>query len=342
VRPAVWPRDDRAAARLLVVDAAASSFADRRVADLPELLHHGDLLVVNDAATLPASLHGASPRGPLEVRLAGRCEREDEWAAVLFGTGNWRERTEQRPPPPELTSGDVVRFGLGLEGAVTWVCELSPRLIGLRFDRTGGALWSALYAAGRPVQYSHLAGPLALWHVQTSYAARPWAVEMPSAGRALSAGVQRGLRSRGVAVASLTHAAGLSATGEPGLDALLPLPERYEIPEATVASVARIQASGGRVIAVGTSVVRALEASAAEHAGALRPGRGVARLRIANGFGPRVVRGLLTGLHEPGTSHLELLHAFASRDLLARALGHAERAGYLGHEFGDVCLALAA
>jgi len=139
-----------------------------------------------------------------------------------------------------------------------------------------------------------------------------------------------------VSLAWLTHAAGLSSTGDAALDAALPLPERYEVPEATVEAVARARAAGGRVVAVGTTVVRALESAAQD--GRLRAGRGLATLRIDGGFRPRVVDGLLTGLHEDGTSHFELLKAFAPAAFLEPALRHAAEAGYLGHEFGDALL----
>jgi S-adenosylmethionine:tRNA ribosyltransferase-isomerase len=323
------------------VDAAAGRVEDRGMAELPAALRPGDLLVVNDAAPLPASLRATAPRGPVEVRLAGPGEGERDWTAVLLGAGSWRERTEDRPPPPEVAAGDELRFAGGLAAAVGRVSALSRRLVELRFDRAGEALWGALYAAGRPVQYSHLAGPLALGHVQTPYASRPWAVQMPSAGRPFTGAVQRALRERGIGLAALTHAAGLSATGDPELDRMLPLPERYEIPGATLARIDAARAAGGRVVAAGSSAARALEACATEH-GTPRAGRGVARIRVGEGHRPRVLQGLLTGLHEPGSSHFELLRAFVPPELLGRAVAHAERRGYLGHEFGDVCLALAA
>jgi S-adenosylmethionine:tRNA ribosyltransferase-isomerase len=212
--------------------------------------------------------------------------------------------------------------------------------VALAFDRAGAALWTALYRHGRPVQYSHLRAPLRLWHVQTGYAARPWAVELPSAGRALTADMRRALAERGVRLASLTHAAGLSSTGDPGLDARLPLPERFEIPSAAVHAVAAARAEGGRVIAVGTTAVRALEGQAARSGGRLVAGGGVTDLRITASHRPQVVDGLLTGLHEPGTSHFGVLQAFAPEDLLRAAHAHAQTAGYLAHEFGDSSLIL--
>jgi S-adenosylmethionine:tRNA ribosyltransferase-isomerase len=176
--------------------------------------------------------------------------------------------------------------------------------------------------------------------VQTPYAGRPIAVEMPSAGRALRLPLLRALRGRGVRLARVTHAAGLSSTGDAAIDAALPLPERSEVPAETEEAVAQAKAEGGRVVAVGTSAVRALESAWDAAEGRLRPGARTATLRIGPGYAPCVVDGVLTGIHEPGESHLDLLEAFAQRPLLEAALAHARSAGYLGHEFGDSSLVL--
>ena len=146
---------------------------------------------------------------------------------------------------------------------------------------------------------------------------------------------------KGVAVASLTHAAGLSSTGDPAIDAALPLPERFDIPESTARAIAETRARGGRVIAVGTTVARALEGSAAMH-GEVRAGEGVTDLILDRRSTPRVVDGLLTGMHSPAASHFHLLEAFAPPDLLRRVHAHAEAEGYLAHELGDSTLLLAA
>jgi S-adenosylmethionine:tRNA ribosyltransferase-isomerase len=338
--PAAWPRADRQDARLLHIAPGAASFRDRRFADLPSLLAAGDLLVVNDAATLPASLRGRTEAGEVEVRLASEGATPSCWTAVLFGAGDWRQRTEDRPSPPALGTGAVVDFARDLSARIERVFPLSPRLVDLRFDREGEELWSALYRVGRPVQYSYLCGPLSLGQVQTTFGARPCSVEMPSAGRPLTTALLRDLRRRGVEVAALTHAAGLSACGDPAVDAALPFPEAYAIPAATVEAIRRTREAGGRVVAVGTTVVRAIEGSAADHGGEVRAGAGLTGLRITKGFAPAVVDGLLTGLHEPATSHFELLRAFAPEAVLRAAHRHAESHRYLGHEFGDACLVL--
>jgi S-adenosylmethionine:tRNA ribosyltransferase-isomerase len=335
IAPAPWPRDDPRATRMLHIDPRHGAFADRSVGDMPGLLRRGDVLVVNDAATLPASLHGRTASGqPIEVRLAGTDEA-GAWRAVVFGGGDWRMPTEHRPPPPAVRTGERLRFD-GLDATVTSV--EGARVVSLAFRPQGGALWRALYRTGRPVQYAYMVAPLALWHVQTGYAARPWGVEAPSAGLALSWELLLGLRGAGITLARVTHAAGLSSTGDELLDAALPLPERYDVPAGTVDAIREAKARGDRVVAVGTTTTRALEGAAA--GGALSAGMGVTSLRLGADTPRRVVDGILTGVHEADMSHFALLEAFAPHALLRRAHVFARARGYLGHEFGDAVLIL--
>ncbi len=328
---AAWPREAPLEERLLVVDVPARAWRDAQVADLESLLRPGDLLIANDAATAPALLEGRGPRGAIEARLAGELF-DGTFRAILFGPGNWRMRTEDRPPA-EVHAGDRLRFG---PLAATVETLEHGRLATLRFDARGSDLWTALYAHGRPIQYSYLRGNLPAWHAQTRYGARPWAMESPSAGRPLTFALLGRLARRGVGIHTLTHAAGLSSTGDPAIDARLPFPERFDIPARTAAAIA---AARGRVVAVGTTVVRALEGCAAAH-GAVVAGEDVTDLRLGPETRLRVVDGILTGMHEPGTSHFDLLRAFADAPLLEDATRHAEAQGYLGHEFGDSMLLL--
>lgn len=332
--PASWPRDEPLNERLLVVDRGRARWDDARVGELARYLRAGDVLVVNDAATLPASLHATVRGSRIEVRLLAQ-ETADarRWTAVLFGEGDWRTRTEDRPAPPRLQKGERLVFGAELAAQILAVDDASPRLVKIAFDRAGEALWSAIYLLGKPVQYAHIAAPLELWHTQTRYAGRPVAVELPSAGRPLTLDLLRSLERAGIPVATLSHAAGLSSTGDPRIDSLLPLPERYAIPQATVDAIEKAD----RVVAVGTTVVRALEGCVALH-GALVAGEGVTDLRIDESFRPRVVDALFTGLHDPTASHFRLLSAFAPASLLEAAYAHATRSGYLNHEFGDSSL----
>ncbi len=338
--PATWPREAPLEERLLLVDPSRERWSHHEVRELPELLRPKDLLVANDAATIPASLFARTGAGDaVEIRLAATRD-EHTWEAVLFGDGDWHVRTEDRAPPPPVAPGDLLQVGDALAATIVASDPRSPRLVTLRFSLEGAALWTALHRHGRPVQYAYVRDWLAPWHVQTTFASRPWAVEMPSAGRPITAALLIRLRARGVAVARLTHAAGLSSTGDPAIDGVLPFPERYEIPGETVTALARARAEGGRVVAVGTTVVRALEGCAASHGGEVVSGCGVTDLHIGEGFVPRVIDGLLTGLHEEGTSHRSLLHAFAGEPVLAGAWADAESRGYLAHEFGDHALVL--
>jgi S-adenosylmethionine:tRNA ribosyltransferase-isomerase len=336
---ALAPRDDPRTTRLLHIDPLRGTFVDGEVGDLSRWLRSGDLLVVNDAATLPASLHGVTESGaPIEIRLAGGAA-DGTWDAILFGDGDWRILTERRPPPPRLPVGALLHFA-GLGAAITAVDPISPRLLTVRFDVAGDDLWRALYRAGRPVQYAYTTRPLPLWSVQTAYGSRPWAVEPPSAGLPLTWDLLLELRRHGVEVARVTHAAGLSSTGDAELDARLPMAERYEVTEETVRAVDSARAAGGRVIAVGTTVTRALESAAAVGNGHLVASQGRTDLRLGPGSTLHVVDGIVSGVHEADTSHFALLEAFAPRALLERAHAFADRHGYQGHEFGDVILVL--
>jgi S-adenosylmethionine:tRNA ribosyltransferase-isomerase len=338
LQPARTYPERRDQVRLLAVDPRRGTVLATHMDQLPSLLAPGDLLVMNDAATLPASLQGHDQeRRPLEARLCGQLE-EDHFQAVLFGAGDWHLRTEDRPPPPPVAPGARLFFG-PLAATVLSVSPLSPRLVVLRFDQDGDQLWRALYRHGRPVQYAHLAHPLPLWAVQNVYAARPVAFEMPSAGRPLSWRILLQARARGVKLCTVSHAAGLSATGDPALDAALPLPERFEIPAATAAAVKQTRARGGRVVAVGTTVVRALE-GAHRLWGSLRAGSGVTDLRLDGRYRPQVASGLLSGMHEPRESHFALLGAFADQRLLRRAHQLAAQQGFHSHELGDAQLIL--
>ncbi len=341
MKAATWGRSDPASSRLLWIDPVKEQWVDGGIGDLTVLLNRGDLLVVNDSSTLPASLKALSSCGEeVEVRLLARRGVSPVWQAVLFGSGDWRTPTEHRPPPPPLKKGERLFLGGNLEARVEEVDPRSERLVELTFNQEGEPLWTSLYAQGRPVQYSYLGGDLPLEAVQTSYGGPPWAVEMPSAGRPLSGSLLLGLRRRGVRMASVTHAAGLSATGDEGLDSLLPLPERYHIPEATVQAVAEARSRRGRVIAVGTSTVRALEGGAQAHGGLRVAGEGETDLVMDGDFIPQVVDGVLTLMHDPGESHFRLIQAFAPRKLLLEAWQHAVEQEYLAHEFGDSTLVL--
>jgi S-adenosylmethionine:tRNA ribosyltransferase-isomerase len=324
---------------VLVVDRGAMRLVPGTT--VPSLFSRGDVIVINDAATLPAAFAATTSRGEdLEVRLVALLDEGQHWTVALLGRGDYRTRTEDRPAPPRLCEGDRIQLPCAIVATVTRVHVESTRLVDVELSLTNAeapslaSIWSALYRAGRPVQYAHVPEPLALWDVQNAYGGRPWAVEMPSAGRVLRVETLLELGKRGIEIARVTHAAGLSSIGDATLDALLPLPERYEVPREAWEAIARARARGGRVIAIGTSVVRALEAAARN----VSETGGITDLRIGPGTARLVVDAVLTGVHEVDTSHFTLLGAFAGRDVLTSALATAEREGLLGHELGDTWL----
>ena len=322
--------------KLLVID-ERGQLSHRLRADLPSLVRPGDLVVANDAATLPASLQGTHARSgePVEVRLAGHSSfgfRVRRFTALVFGSGDYRTPTERRPQPPALSEGDELRLG-SLRATVAQL-HSHPRLVDLRFEQPLEQVWEGLARHGRPIQYAYVLDPLPIWDTWTSIASRPVAFEAPSAGFLLDWAMLRAFRSCGVHFATLTHAAGISSTGDDELDRLLPFDESFLIPAETAALVHRTKQDKGRIIAVGTTVVRALEA-AGDDSARVRPGPGLATGRIDAGSSLRIVDALVSGIHEPGTSHYQLLRAFQSDERLEEMTRDADAKDYRLHEFGD-------
>lgn len=327
-------------AKLMIVD------ANRRIRHVPrstfvDALRSGDLVIANDAATLPASLLGehVATGTPLEVRLAGRrslaVDDVKEFSAILFGEGTYRTRTEDRPLPPRVALGDQLAFS---SLRATMVRELGhPRLVSLLFAGSADAIWAGLARHGRPIQYAHVTAPLALWDVWTPIAGLPVAFEAPSAGFILDWRSVAAMRDRGIAFATITHAAGISSTGDEALDRRLPFDEPYRIPQSTAQSIRRTRARGGRIVAIGTTVVRALE-HAASRDGEVRAGDGLATQRIDANTHLNVVDAIVSGTHEPATSHYQLLRAFTDDATLERADRELDQHNYRTHEFGDSVL----
>jgi S-adenosylmethionine:tRNA ribosyltransferase-isomerase len=306
-----------------------------------EFLRPGDLLVANDAATLPASLPGThvASGSAIEVRLAGRRSLDStdvsHFVAIVFGAGDYHTRTEERPIPPPLMPGD--RLALGPLAATIADVLGHPRLVSLHFDGSPDVIWAGIARHGRPIQYAHIAVPLALWDVWTPIAGAAVAFEPPSAGFTLDWRLLVALRARDIHFVTITHAAGISSTGDIELDKKLPFEEPYEITASAAEAIAVTRAHGGRIVAIGTTVVRALE-HAATRDGIVHAGPGLATQRITAATQLAVVDAILSGIHEPGTSHYELLRAFADEGVLTRADQELASRGYRTHEFGDSLL----
>jgi S-adenosylmethionine:tRNA ribosyltransferase-isomerase len=188
---------------------------------------------------------------------------------------------------------------------------------------------------GRPIRYSHVPQDWPIAAYQTVYATEPGSAEMPSAGRPLTPELITALVARGIGVTPLVLHAGVSSLE----DHELPPPEPFRVSAETAGRVNATRAAGGRVVAVGTTVVRALE-TVADERGVAHPGQGWADTVITPERGVRIVDGLLTGWHEPRASHLLILEAIAGRAMLEDAYRAALERGYLWHEFGDLHLIL--
>ena len=322
--------------RMLV--ASPGRLGHDRVRDLPGALEPGDLLVVNTSATLPAALDAVRVDGRrVPLHVGGELD-DGRWVVEL-------RRGDQSGPARDGHRGERLAVGSGvvlvLDEPYPDVDEHQPRLWAARTDRPVSRL-EHLWHHGRAISYSYLEGAWPLSDRQTVFATEPGSAEMPSAGRPLPERLVVDLVSQGVVLAPVTLHCGLSS---PEVHEL-PAPERFRVPAVTARLVNQARAAGGRIVAVGTTVVRALESALADTEDV--------RVVAAGGWtdlvlGPerpaRVVNGLLTGLHDPQASHLLLLEAVAGAGLVNAA--YAELAGarpdghpYLWHEFGDTTLLL--
>ena len=212
-----------------------------------------------------------------------------------------------------------------------------PRLVRLSFVGTPDEIWGGIARHGKPIQYAHIDRPLMMWDAWTRVAALPVSFEPPSASFVIDWAFLKELQARGVGFATLTLAAGISSTGDPALDVRLPFDEAYHLPRTTVQAISRTRAEGGCVIALGTTTTCALEHAALD-GGALRPGVGLATQRIGAQTRLRVVDAIVSGAHEPGESHYQLLRAFANDAMLQRMSRALKQDGYRSHEFGDSVL----
>jgi S-adenosylmethionine:tRNA ribosyltransferase-isomerase len=316
--------------RLMVARRDACELAHATFAELPEHLRPGDLLVINVSATLPAATAARRSDGS-EVRVHFSTPApglEDRWrVAELRSPDGSRPITGVTGESLELQSGGGI-----LELAARYAA--SSRLMLARFDGPG-TLDEHLWAHGEPITYGYLTRRWPLSTYQNVYATVPGSAEMASAGRPFTPELIVRLAARGVLIAPLVLHAGVSSPERHEG----PFPERYEVPLQTARLLSATRQWGGRVIAVGTTVVRALESAAAgvsERGG--RPGW--TNLVVRPGVPLRAVDGLITGWHEPRASHLLMLEAIAGPELLRRSYHEALGHRYLWHEFGDSHLIL--
>jgi S-adenosylmethionine:tRNA ribosyltransferase-isomerase len=323
------PPARRDSVRLLV--ARPHGLTHATFAELGAQLAPGDLLVVNTSATLPSAVDGWRADGR-DVLVHFSSELDDGRWAVEF-----RRDGRSSGPLDDVRVGERVALPDGVELRV-----VAPYPV----DREGSRLWRVEIALegdvhaflgrrGRPIRYGYVPVRFPLADYQTVFARQPGSAEMPSAGRPFTAELVTDLVSRGVLVAPLLLHTGVSSAeeGEP------PYPEPFEVPVTTAQLVNATRWAGRRVIAVGTTVTRALE-SAVDDSGLVRPRRGWTDLVLHPGRPARVVTGLITGWHAPGASHLQLLQSVAGSELVQRAYTAAVHERYRWHEFGDSALLL--
>jgi S-adenosylmethionine:tRNA ribosyltransferase-isomerase len=318
----------RDSVRLLVGRRAIGAVSHKAFVELPSLLDAGDVLVVNTSATLPAAV----PIPDTDLTVHFSTERTDgRWLVELRRATAMGKATQ-----PHSEGAVSARYALPGGGS-------------LRLDEpySAGRLWVAtvstagldrleyLHRYGEPIRYPYVPKAWPLSAYQTVFARHPGSAEMPSAGRPFTERIVTHLVTAGVLVVPI-----LLHTGVASPEAHeRPYPERFAVPGSTARAITAARAAGGRVIAVGTTVVRALE-SAVDRAGDLRAASGITELVVTPERGVRIVDGLLTGFHEPTASHQDLLAAVAGADLLDACYAQAAEGGYRWHEFGDVNLLL--
>ena len=333
-RPAEERGLSRDGVRMLV--ATTDGLMHARFTDLPRFLAPGDLLVVNTSATIAAAVDGRRADGR-QVTVHFSTPLDDgTWLVELREADAARGRVTDAAPGDRL----MLPGGGSLTLAYRYPDPAADRLWAGSLSAADGAdvdVVAYLTGHGRPIRYSYVPDPWPLSAYQTVFSREPGSAEMPSAGRPFSKALAVDLITSGVIIAPIRLHTGVASleAGE------LPLPERYSVPGPTADLVNLTTSARRRVVAVGTTVTRALE-SAVSADGAVGASEGWTDLVLGANHPARVVGGLITGWHDPEASHLALLEAVAGPALVKAAYAEADRADYLGHEFGDSCLLLPA
>jgi S-adenosylmethionine:tRNA ribosyltransferase-isomerase len=318
----------RDAVRMLVADRSTGSLVDTSFSELPHMLRPGDLVVINTSGTLAAEIPGIDAQGrEIDVHLSTQLPA-DLWTVEVRRAGE---------PVFDATPGQTIQLPAGGRAVLLTPYAQHPagvRLWVAKLD-VPERLHTYLAAHGRPIRYGYVQGSWPISAYQNVYVTEPGSAEMPSAGRPFTAEMLTRLVASGIGVTPVVLHTGVASleASEP------PYPEYYRVPAPTASRVNQTRYDGGRVIAVGTTVVRALETVVDEH-GTVHPGDGWTDTIITPDRTVRALDGLLTGWHEPEASHLAMLEAVAGRELLERSYAMALERGYLWHEFGDVHLVL--
>ncbi len=303
--------------RLLVTDRRARTHVNARFFDLPSLLRPGDLLVVNDSATVPAAIvarRGGGERVPLHVSTA---IDERLWTAEPRGL---------------VAAGETLALPDGATATMLAPVDPErPRVWYVAF-RLPAPMYAYLAEHGSPIAYAYLQRSFPLRDYQTVFARTIGSSEMPSAARPFTNAVLANLRERAVELATVTLHCGVASFEAPER----PGSERFSVSSEAAARINAARREGRRVIAVGTTVVRALESAAT--GGGVTAASGWTDLVVDESYRLKAVDALLSGFHDAGATHMSMLRAFADAELLEDAYAKAGDRGYRCHEFGDVHL----
>ena len=310
--------------KMMVLDKLNGNVVHDQFLQIDNYLNAGDILVLNNSRTIPAILKAEWNRNGkvigtnVEFRLA-RKKNDSIWEVLIVSKN--------------VKSGDCFRFSEKLQAKVVGEVFRSPLKM-IKFNLEGKDLYNEIYSMGEPIRYEYIQHPWNLDYYQTVFASQPGSVEMPSAGRAFSWELLLRLQQKGVKLAFLQLHTGLSYLLDDQYDHS---PEEhfeeYSLRQEDIEAIVKAKASGGKVIAAGTTVVRALETAAATS-----NLEGWTNLYITSDYKLQLVDGIITGFHEPKASHLDMLAAFVDEKKLFDAYNIAIEQHYLWHEFGDINL----
>ncbi|KHE69861.1 S-adenosylmethionine:tRNA ribosyltransferase-isomerase [Halobacillus sp. BBL2006] len=323
VSPAEYEGGSRDQVRMMVLDQSLPKPLHNQFNQIGQYLNPGDILVLNNSRTIPPVLKGKQGKNPVEVRLSREIST-NQWEALVLG--------------PLTQANAAIILPDEMKAYITGTGSEHP-LVTLTFSESGRSLLDFLYRYGEPVRYEYIDQPWPLDAYQTVYGSLPGSVEMASAGRAFTWKLLNSLKAKGIKLAFIQLHTGLSYYEKNRWPDPRNHPENYRVPEDTVKMIQSVKSEGNRVIAVGTTVVRALESSVNCN-GELVAHSGVTTLYVDHHHKHSVVDGLLTGFHEPEASHLDMLASFLPESTLMNGYNEAIQKGYLWHEFGDMNLLL--
>lgn len=305
--------------RLLATDRATRTHSHASFRDLPSLLRPGDVLVVNDSATLPAALHAQRPTGEtLLLHVATKIDRR-VWMAE---------------PRATVLAGEELQLAAGGSAVMLAPVEPGHPRLWYAWFQLPDPMTEYLQRHGEPIRYGYVTKGFPLTDYQTIFAREPGSAEMPSAARPFTGRVLNALHERGVQIAAITLPCGVASFETPEL----PGTERFTVPPETADLLNRARREGRRIIAVGSTALRALES--AVHDDTIVASSGWTDLVMSADYRVRTADALITGFHDAAATHQWILQAFLDRDLLASAYNAAAQRRYYQHEFGDIHLIL--